>query len=127
MICMLTFVETIGDRNQHRQSRSTNAGLHAAESKDDASFELLDDAQVRSQPEHTKAERCGQCVEDDHFLSSSARASVVGTRWRARAVILLKRQRLSTERLDVLGFPIEKAAVSVFRTWAMAGGRRDNG
>jgi hypothetical protein len=40
--------------------------LHPTESKDDASFELLDDPKVCSQPEHTEAERSGQCVKGDH-------------------------------------------------------------
>jgi hypothetical protein len=74
------FFEAIGDRNQHRESRSAEAGLHTAEPEDDAAFELLDDLNIRSEPEHTDAERCGQRVEGDHFYLQSARASAVGTR-----------------------------------------------
>ena len=37
--------------------------MHTAEPEDDAAFELLDDLNIRSEPEHTDAERCGQCVE----------------------------------------------------------------
>jgi hypothetical protein len=54
--------------------------LDAAESEDDASFVLFDDAQVGSQPERYEAEGGGQRVEGDHFVSSSARAWVVGIR-----------------------------------------------
>src|ERR1700682_4183009 len=59
-------LEAIGDREQHRESRSTHAVLYTSESKDDTSFELLDDAKVASQPEHTESHRCGQCINGDH-------------------------------------------------------------
>src|SRR6478672_386139 len=79
MICMFTFSRrsAIGDRNQHRESRPAEAGLHTAEPEDDAAFELLDDLNSRSEPEHTDADRCGQRVEGDHFCLQSARASAV--------------------------------------------------
>jgi hypothetical protein len=47
--------------------------LHTAESEHDTAFELLDDLNIRSEPEHTDAERCGQCVEGDHLYLQSAR------------------------------------------------------
>jgi hypothetical protein len=40
--------------------------LQTSETKDDTSFELLDDPNVVAQQEHTKADRCGQYVKDDH-------------------------------------------------------------
>ncbi|GAC1395926.1 MAG: hypothetical protein NVSMB60_03440 [Mycobacterium sp.] len=46
--------------------------MHTAEPEDDAAFELLDDLNIRSEPEHTDADRGGQCVEGDHFYLQSA-------------------------------------------------------
>src|SRR6202035_3822432 len=62
----IPLLEEIGDWHQQREPRSADTGLHTSETKDDASIELLDDPNGCAQPEHTKAEPCGQCVKDDH-------------------------------------------------------------
>ena len=45
-------------------------GLHPAESKDDASFVLLDDANVPHEAEQSNGSRCGQCINGDHRISN---------------------------------------------------------
>lgn len=65
---------------------------------------------------------CGECVEGQHDVSDSARASPSPLDGDRGLLILMDAARFSTVRVGVLGSPIGGTAVSVAGAWAWAEG-----
>ena len=90
MICMFTFSRRSAIGINIVSPGPAEAGI-TAEPEDDAAFELPDDLNIRSEPEHTDAERCGQCV---------------------RGLLLpMKRQSLRQKRVTLLDSPTKQTPV----------------